>query len=137
MIYERYIASQAWRRLREQALDRDGHRCRLCDSPDALEVHHRRYPPRGRWDFDAVDALTTLCAECHEAVTSRQREKKYGRVALSVTDVVRCVPTVEVKNERLSQVAIQDHRRCTPVDAQRPVSGPIEPALTEHRRNYE
>ena len=59
MTYEDYIASPAWRRLRQEAVDRD-RTCRLCDAPPEearLEVHHRRYPPRGEWHLDCLDAL--------------------------------------------------------------------------------
>ena len=42
MSYEQYLESPQWRRLREQALQRDGRSCRLCGSAADLEVHHRQ-----------------------------------------------------------------------------------------------
>jgi len=66
--YRDYLNSQQWMKLRRQALDRDGRRCRLCDSTEDLHVHHRRYPEaRDEWSQDCVDALTTLCKICHYA----------------------------------------------------------------------
>src|ERR1700754_1790214 len=157
--YEDYIASPRWRRLRAKALERDGHSCRLCDSSESLEVHHRRYPPAGRWALDHVKHLTTLCADCHEAVTCRQREKRYAVISLVGSEIRRITPAVEVYREqkaevRLSVVArivpaaevqrkrlqgpeVQDHRRRAGFDAQWPDRRPTEPARTEHRRNYQ
>jgi predicted HNH restriction endonuclease len=58
-----YMQTDEWRELRAQALERDGFRCRLCDSKTAIEVHHRRYPRRD--EIDHVRNLTCLCATCH------------------------------------------------------------------------
>ena len=63
MTYEDYMASSLhWRRLRKEALERDGHRCCLCNSSEDLEVHHRYYPSNNQWELDCLDALYTLCA---------------------------------------------------------------------------
>ncbi|MEI8394519.1 MAG: hypothetical protein WCF85_07275 [Rhodospirillaceae bacterium] len=64
--YRAYLQSEVWKRLRRQALDRDGRRCRLCNAPDFLQVHHRYYPEI--LGTETVDALTTLCSGCHERV---------------------------------------------------------------------
>jgi predicted HNH restriction endonuclease len=61
--YAEYLASERWAELRAAALERDGHRCRFCDSNQSLEVHHRRYPEE--WGTETVDDLTTTCADCH------------------------------------------------------------------------
>src|ERR1700730_7372292 len=99
MSYERHIASSLWRQLRAEALKRDGYRCRLCDSSEDLEVHHRRYPQLGQWNLARVENLTTPCAECHEVVTCRQREKRYGSLLHAGAEVFRVVPAIEVAHE--------------------------------------
>ena len=38
-----YYFSAAWRHIRQACLKRDGYRCRLCNSPDDLQAHHRTY----------------------------------------------------------------------------------------------
>ncbi len=48
--------------FREQVLERDGERCRVCESEHRLAVHHRR-PGR-----DEPDQLITLCARCHARI---------------------------------------------------------------------
>ena len=115
--YDIYLASAAWHVLRERALARDDHRCRACDSADDLEVHHRRYPPFGRWDLDGLAALTTLCGRCHDCLTSDLRARRYAAQARPVLrDVVRLTSIVEPgdAHERLSAYDVPDHRRLTP-----------------------
>jgi 5-methylcytosine-specific restriction endonuclease McrA len=95
MTYDEYLRSLDWETLRHQALERDSFRCRLCDSRDDLDVHHRKYPPRGRWHFDCLDHLTTLCRQCHGAVTSELRARLYStQTSPLLSDVVRRTPKV-------------------------------------------
>lgn len=68
--YEDYLRSDRWQELRREALLRDGERCRLCNSPYSLHAHHRRYADQ--WGLETPDDLTTLCADCHAAVHSKQ-----------------------------------------------------------------
>jgi 5-methylcytosine-specific restriction endonuclease McrA len=65
--YEDYLQSPQWKALRNRALERDGHRCRICNRHYTLQVHHRRYAER--WGAETVDDLTTLCDDCHELVS--------------------------------------------------------------------
>ncbi len=112
--YDAYVASAAWHVLRELALVRDGRRCRACDSPDDLQVHHRRYPPFGRWDLDEVAALTTLCGDCHDCLTSALRARRYAADAGPVLqDVARLSSIIEPGDvhERLWDIELSDHRR--------------------------
>jgi hypothetical protein len=83
MSYEEYICSPQWRWLRAAALYRDGRRYRKCGSRKRLEVHHRWYPPHGRWERDTLKALITLCAACHGRVTFWQRVWKFLRRELA------------------------------------------------------
>jgi hypothetical protein len=116
--YEEYMASPAWRHLRCQAIERDGSRCRLCNAAEDLEVHHRCYPPRQRWDLDTVEALTTLCRGCHLLITNKQRLQRYAVVpSIVLHHAKRITPSVVVTHERLPRPELQDHRRCTPSDA--------------------
>ena len=61
-------STRAWRRTREQVLNRDGRRCTLCGSTDRLEVHH--LVPRSLGGQDAAYNLVTLCHR-HHADTQR------------------------------------------------------------------
>jgi hypothetical protein len=63
MPYEEYLKTPEWREKREQALERDGHCCRVCNSGKNLDVHHRTYVRRGN---ESPNDLTTLCRSCHE-----------------------------------------------------------------------
>ena len=74
MPYELYLATPEWAALRRAVLQRDGHRCRVCNGPDRLEVHHRTYERRGHED---LDDLTTLCHACHNGhhAAARKRAK--------------------------------------------------------------
>jgi len=70
-----HYTSTYWREIREQCLARDGYRCRLCNSPDDLQAHHRTYERFGR---EELHDLTTLCASCHDVVTDHQRRTRFA-----------------------------------------------------------
>lgn len=61
--YIKYIKSNAWERLRKQALIRDNYICKSCGEK-ATDVHHIQYPE----DFkkDCIDNLISCCKKCHE-----------------------------------------------------------------------
>jgi len=66
MTHKEYLKSEEWSKLRIVALERDGYRCRVCNSSEGLNVHHRKYPTeRNQWESDCLDSLTTLCRKCH------------------------------------------------------------------------
>lgn len=64
MPYDEYLKTDHWLHVREAALERDGYRCRLCNSTERLNVHHRTYERRGE---ELPGDLTTLCQPCHES----------------------------------------------------------------------
>ncbi len=72
MPYLDYLQTPEWAAKRQQILDRDGHRCRVCNSTEQLNVHHRTYERRGDED---LDDLTTLCQPCHEYFHSREKQE--------------------------------------------------------------
>jgi len=58
---------------REKVLDRDGHRCQLCNAAGrtaggsggaVLQVHHKQYDPEA-WDVNDLENLISLCRACH------------------------------------------------------------------------
>lgn len=59
-----------WHRIRAVILDRDGHRCTVCSSTEALHVHHIKRLLSFNGDTEAANRpenLTTLCPPCHLA----------------------------------------------------------------------
>lgn len=58
-------STRAWRALRWQALQRDGHRCVRCGKRGQLAVHH--VVPLAEEGVLTLDNLTVLCEPCHRA----------------------------------------------------------------------
>jgi hypothetical protein len=137
MTYEQYISSDRWRRLRAAAIERDGGRCRLCDADGRLEVHHRRYPPRGQWHLDSLDALTTLCIPCHDIITEKQRATRYGALAApQVIDLPARPPLAAGRMpDELPRIEVHDHGNRSIDLAQWADRRPVELVLEEHRRD--
>lgn len=67
--YQQYLASDHWKELRCEAINRWGDRCSNCSVPK-VEVHHLRY---GTLYDVTTDDLMPLCRRCHEAVHSSKR----------------------------------------------------------------
>ena len=63
---------------REEVLERDGYRCRVCGNVDRIAVHHRRP------GLDAADHLITLCGACHARVHKLLAVRKWLPEALVV-----------------------------------------------------
>ena len=61
--YDEYLASDVWKKKRKEIIDRDGGRCRLCNSDKILHVHHRAYPKI--YGEEPNEDLSTLCRKCH------------------------------------------------------------------------
>jgi hypothetical protein len=78
-LYSRYISSAAWGEKRADRLEIDGHACQTCGHDGSqwrLEVHHKTYERLG--DEDVQKDLITLCCDCHAAITSVIRERRYA-----------------------------------------------------------
>lgn len=67
--YLRYLESPAWKKLRKQALIRDGGRCRGFDcTARAVNVHHDRYP--AVLGTEKLEWLFSVCVDCHAMIHS-------------------------------------------------------------------
>jgi hypothetical protein len=77
---------EGWRARAATIRERDGVRCRGCNRDEEqvrLEVHHRVYGtpgPCGQCVLAGVgdDDLTTLCINCHDAITNIRRRIRYA-----------------------------------------------------------
>lgn len=68
--YAEYLQTEQWQVKRLQALMAADHRCRVCNSPERLDVHHRTYERLGH---EQPGDLTVLCRECHEMFHSHRK----------------------------------------------------------------
>jgi hypothetical protein len=96
MSYPEYLKTREWADKREQALDRDGHRCRVCNSSEHLHVHHRTYERRGNED---LNDLTTLCKTCHESFHERMRQDDLMEMTYTAPVVKRSKEEIEQRWE--------------------------------------
>jgi hypothetical protein len=94
MNYQKYIASSKWKRssARKAELKASGFRCRGCFAPAshgcALELHHRTYERLGA---ELPGDLTALCRDCHRALTSGLRARRYDKNRPTPVDHVSSV----------------------------------------------
>jgi 5-methylcytosine-specific restriction endonuclease McrA len=82
--YASYLHSEHWRKLRNQAVRRDRHRCCQCSSREQLLVHHKTYV---RFGNERLGDLQTLCAACHEQRHNyflRRNRQQYRRRRWSI-----------------------------------------------------
>lgn len=117
MDYYAYLESDKWKRKREQRLKIDHYTCQTCGEVSSLEVHHRYYDTLGKEDVD--DDLITLCRECHEAITSVIRARRYSKKQITISDHRRITPEAReesAKDERIHYP--KDSRRVAPSFAQ-------------------
>ena len=70
--YADYLRSPVWAAIRGRILARARHRCQACNSPHALEVHHRKY---GVWGAEDERDLIILCKMCHQIFHEFQKLK--------------------------------------------------------------
>ena len=64
MDYDNYLKTQHWRTFRRLVLERDGHRCVVCNNTRLVQVHHRHYES-GRY-MEKMEDCYTLCGKCHK-----------------------------------------------------------------------
>ncbi|MBE2264623.1 MAG: group II intron reverse transcriptase/maturase [Flavobacteriales bacterium] len=63
-----------WRNVRDEVLERDGHRCTICGSQENLDVHHIK--PKRKGGQDVPENLETVCEKCHVARGGYGRPRK-------------------------------------------------------------
>lgn len=75
MPYDQFLQTREWRERREAVRRRFGYRCAICNSPDALQIHHRTYERRGS---EKPTDLVCLCADCHRGFHERRGNGSRG-----------------------------------------------------------
>lgn len=96
MDYHEYLKTPEWAEKRELALERDGYRCRVCNTRENPQVHHRTYARRGNED---LNDLTTLCKEHHEMFHERMHQVDMMAQTYIAPHEVRS-PEERMKNDR-------------------------------------
>jgi hypothetical protein len=66
--YYNKLKDPRWQKMRLKVLERDGWKCAIClEDNKPLAIHHRYYEhDKDPWEYP-MEALVTLCDECHEA----------------------------------------------------------------------
>lgn len=85
------------KKLREEVMDRDSHRCRMCGrsgESNRLDPHHVIYKSMG--GKDEMGNLITLCFRCHVPIVHQDR-KRWQPVCIHAleTGSLKRLPTVE------------------------------------------
>ena len=65
LAYDAYLASEAWRAKRAEALRRDKGVCQGCRARQATQVHHLTYAHLGD---ELLFELISVCDDCHERI---------------------------------------------------------------------
>ena len=76
-IYQNYIRSPQWKRLREAALKKADYQCERCGASrwSGLEVHHKHYD---NFQNESLSDLEVLCRKCH-AIADQIRPYRYSQ----------------------------------------------------------
>ena len=66
--YSEKLRDPRWQKMRLKVLERDEWTCQYCgDTESTLAIHHKYYIAGNEpWDYP-LEALVTICANCHEA----------------------------------------------------------------------
>jgi HNH endonuclease len=75
-IYELYLSSKFWKRLRLKVLARDKYQCVKCKSRVNLQIDHIRY---SKYGSEKLSDLQTLCYVCHDDKTEKADLNHSGR----------------------------------------------------------
>ena len=125
--YSRYISSHGWASKRAARLEIDCHRCQTCLHDGTLwrlEVHHKTYDRFG--DEDVERDLITLCCQCHEAITSVIRSRRYDEAPVMVGFFKDGFTSRKDVPNGMDDFDIQDHGRRPFDHAQRESRKPVE-----------
>lgn len=131
MLYESYIASPQWKQRRQKVLERDSFQCQACLSSEDLEVHHKTYARLGHED---LDDLITFCHDCHEAITTVIRRRKYKSQSLKARSCERSTPIIR-RVLKYAEIKIQAAVRGTPHPPQRANERSLELILKANEAN--
>jgi hypothetical protein len=75
--YSDLLKDPRWQKKRDEIINRDSHRCRLCGRIEDLEVHHILYEENtDPWDYDE-NYLITVCEFCHNRIHSQLAENSH------------------------------------------------------------
>lgn len=99
-----------WQKKRLEVMQRDDFRCRNCKTTEVtLNVHHRYYTTGANpWEY-TLDALVTLCEDCHATETANikvashallQALKRFGCTAEDMSDLAFAVEHAEIRGEQ-------------------------------------
>jgi hypothetical protein len=114
--YQQYMASEKWRVKRSLILKRDGDRCQTCLSTEDLECHHKTYERLGD---ELPEDLITLCHECHEAITTVIRRRRYEGREISINDHQSIQPERNLEVSNVPEITVSTYERRTNPPAQR------------------
>ena len=78
--YTEYLKTGHWQQKREQAIEFWGERCMVCDSQEALNVHHRTYRNLGN---EHILDLVVLCADCHALFHDKLKRESEHSISLA------------------------------------------------------
>ena len=95
--YEEYLKSGWWRWIRNHVLERDRHRCVLCNSGSDLHIHHRSYEQKGE---EHLHDLYTLCGDCHK---KHHGSEEMGESIETLNATVETVPMVSIERRRIRE----------------------------------
>jgi len=81
--YIEKLKDPRWQKLRLQVFERDGWACMVCGSDrETLNVHHLYYESGNEpWEYP-LEALLTLCQDCHQSMTDLQNNEEQGLLRL-------------------------------------------------------
>jgi 5-methylcytosine-specific restriction endonuclease McrA len=69
--YDYKLLDERWRKRKLAVLAARGNKCEVCESTNAIQLHHLRYDiDKQPWEYEDCD-LKLLCRQCHE--------KEHGR----------------------------------------------------------
>lgn len=83
MNYINQLKDGRWQRKRLEIMQRDGFKCKVCGSENALNVHHLYYQAGAKiWEYDD-ETLVTLCEICHNVI-HKDLAKISGLIAFKI-----------------------------------------------------
>lgn len=82
--YSKRFGTAAWQRARKEALERDGHKCRMCSGAGGrMHVHHLFHRTEAEENNHVLDDLLTLCGSCHRKMHDIRLGKEGEEFVLS------------------------------------------------------